>query len=108
MANKRLYTESDVAALPRGAVLSLGKEALATPAALDMAYLRGVQVNYADGKSVEGRATSHDDALSKMLAQDGTYIVTVNKGGATIARLEGGVATAFGSVANPGAAAAAK
>ncbi len=99
MANKRLYTESDVAAMPRGAVLSLGKDALATPAALDMAYLRGVQVNFADGKSVEGRAPVRDDALSKMLAGDGTYIVTVNKGGANIARLVDGVPVAFGSVA---------
>ncbi len=108
MANKRLYTESDVAALPRGAVLSLGKEALATPAALDMAYLRGVQVVYADGKAVEGRAQLRDDALTRMLAQDGTYIVTVQKGGAVIARLVDGAPAAFGSVASPGAGAPAK
>ena len=105
MANKRLYTESDVAALPRGAVLSLGKEALATPAALDMAHMRGVLVSYADGKSLAGSAQPRDDALSKMLALDGTYIVTVQKGAATLTRLVDGVPTAFGSVAVPAASA---
>ncbi len=98
MANKRLYTESDVAALPHGATLSLGKDALATPAALDMAFLRGVCVSYADGKSVEGKPRAQGDAFAKMLAQDGTYVVTVQRGTAVLTRLEGGVPTTFGTV----------
>jgi hypothetical protein len=100
VANKRLYTESDVAALPRGALLSLGKDALATPAALDMAYARGVQISYGDGKAIEGKIQARDDAFVRMLAQDGTYVVTVQKGGGTIVRLVDGVPTAFGSVAS--------
>lgn len=96
MANKRLYTESDVAALPRGAALVLGKDALATPAALDLAFTRGVRISW--GEAPSGDAKPSDDALKRMLAQEGTYVVTVQKGGAVIARLEGGVPTPFGSV----------
>ena len=98
MANKRLYTESDVAALARGATLVLGKDALATPAALDLAFTRGVRVSYADSKSAEVAAPTHADAFMKMLAQDGTYIVTVQRGTAVLTRLEGGVPMAFGTV----------
>ena len=97
MANKRLYTESDVAALGSGATLVLGKEALATPAALDMAFIRGVRVSYSDGKSVEGKPPAQSDAFAKMLAQDGTYVVTVNKGAAVLTRLIDGVPTPFGT-----------
>ncbi len=98
MANKRLYTESDVAALPRGSVLSLGKQAMATPAALDMAFVRGVRVIHGDGAESAGAPGPSDDALQGMLKQDGTYIVTVKQGQAVIARLVDGVPTPFGSV----------
>lgn len=98
MANKRLYTEADVAALPRGAALVLGKEALATPAALDLAFARGIAVSYADGKTVAGQPVARDESLSRMLATDGTYVVTVQKGKAIITRLVDGVPTPFGTV----------
>ena len=94
MANKRLYTESDVAALPRGATLVLGKEALATPAALDMAFLRGVRVVH--GAAAAAEQAPAGDLLQRMLAQDGTYVVTVQQGRAAIVRLEAGVPVAFG------------
>jgi hypothetical protein len=94
LANKRLYTESDVAALARGATLVLGKEALATPAALDMAFLRGVRVVHGGAAATD--AAPARDALQRMLAQDGTYVVTVQAGRAAIARLEAGGPVAFG------------
>jgi hypothetical protein len=97
VANKRLYTESDVAALPRGALLTLGKDALATPAALDMAFVRGVRVSYADGKSVEAKSPAQAEVLAKMLAQEGTYIVSVKSNAGVVTRLEAGVPVPFGT-----------
>lgn len=98
MANKRLYTEADVASLPRGASLVLGKQALATPAALDLAFVRGISVSYADGATVAGQPAARADALARMLAQDGTYVVTVQRGAAVLTRLVDGVPIPFGNV----------
>lgn len=98
MANKRLYTEADVAAMPRGGVLTLGKAALATPAALDLAFTRGIAVSYADGETVVGAQAARADALTRMLAQDGTYVVSVQRGAAVLTRLVDGVPTPFGNV----------
>ena len=98
MANKRLYTEADVAAMPRGAVLSLGKAALATPAALDLAFSRGIAVSYDEGATLAGSLPARADALARMLAQDGTYVVTVQRGAAVLTRLVDGVPTPFGNV----------
>ncbi|MBK8178275.1 MAG: hypothetical protein IPK67_05145 [Planctomycetes bacterium] len=100
MANKRLYTESDVAALPRGAVLVLGKQALATPSALDLAYARGVRVVHGDA-AAESTAPAGGEALARMLAEPGTYVVTVSKSGAAIVRLEGGAPVPFGNLPVP-------
>ena len=98
MANKRLYTEADVAAMPRGASLALGKEALATPAALDLAFARGITIRYADGATVAGDSAARADALTRMLAQDGIYVITVQQGKAVLTRLVDGVPTPFGNV----------
>ena len=57
----------------------------------------GVRVSYSDGKSVEGKPPAQSDAFAKMLAQDGTYVVTVNKGAAVLTRLIDGVPTPFGT-----------
>jgi hypothetical protein len=96
LANKRLYTESDVAALPRGATIALGKEALATPAAIDLAFARGVRVSYGEAPAAAGGEAG---ALQRMLAQPGTYVVSVQPGGAAvIARLEAGLPVPFGNV----------
>ena len=98
MANKRLYTESDVAALPRGGSIVLGKEALATPAALDLAFQRGVRVTYGDAKASEAAPKISSDAFAKLLAQDGTYVVSVQRGTAVITRLENGVPVPFANI----------
>lgn len=97
MAQKRLYTEADVAALGRGAVLVLGKQALATPAALDMAFRRGVIVRYGEGDDAARAPGAATGVFERMLASDGTYVVTVQQGNAVVARLEAGVPVVFGS-----------
>lgn len=100
MPNKRLYTESDVAALARGSTLVLGKDALATPSALDLAFARGVRVSWAEGESgTAAAAATRDETLSRMLAEDGTYVVAVRAGRAVITRLENGVPVPFGTTA---------
>ena len=48
MSSKRLITESDVLAMPKGGALRLDGRTLATPAALDAAHARGMRVVYAE------------------------------------------------------------
>jgi hypothetical protein len=81
--------------MARGAELVLGKEALATPAALDLAFQRGIKIVYRDGASVAqvgpcgcGNASCPGGCTwSKMLAQDGTYVVVISGGKPTISRI---------------------
>ena len=86
MAGKRLWTEADVRALARGARLVLGADALATPAALDACFQRGVQVVWGAGQSATSAAAS-GDALQRLLANDGTYVLQVAGGRAVVTRL---------------------
>jgi len=90
---KRLYTEANVRELPAGSELVLGKEAIATPAALELAFARGVRVRYGDGTSTPGAATSAtvtDGLWKKLLAQDGSYVLEVKAGKARVFRLDAG------------------
>lgn len=94
MSGRRLYTEADVRALPRGAELVLGKAALATPAALDLAFERGVRVVWGDGAS----APAASDALARLLAADGTYVLVVRAGRAQVTRLSDAGPVPFGQI----------
>lgn len=85
MANRRLYTEADVRALPRDAELVLGRSALATPAALDLAFERGLRVVF--GAAGDTPAALPGEALRRLLALDGTYVLNVRAGRATVTRL---------------------
>jgi len=93
MAGKRLYTESDVRELPRGAQLLLGPDAIATPAALDAAFERGVQVVHTAAGGSGPRAggapgcSDCDGCLRNLLGEDATYVVEVRGGGAVVTRL---------------------
>jgi hypothetical protein len=87
---KRLYTEANVRELPAGSELVLGKEALATPAALELAFARGIRVKYGDGSSTPGAAAPADSGLKKLLAEDGEYVVQVKGGRARVFRLAAG------------------
>jgi hypothetical protein len=92
---KKLYTEADVRTLARGTELVLGPDAIATPAALDLAFERGVRVVYASkaagGSVAASQATSAAHQPNclwhKMLAQDGNYVVEVKNGRAQVWQL---------------------
>lgn len=86
---KRLYTERNVRELAAGSELVLGKEAIATPAALELAFARGIRVRYGDGTSTPGTTTTApaDGGLKKLLAEDGEYVVQVKAGRARVFKL---------------------
>lgn len=86
---KRLYTEANVRELPAGSELVLGKDSIATPAALELAFARGVRVKWADGTSTPAAsaAAPADAGLRKLLAEDGEYVVQVKGGRARVFRL---------------------
>jgi hypothetical protein len=93
LSGRKLYTEADVRALARGSELVLGRDALATPAALDAAFERGIRIVRADAAKPAaacgcGQAACPGAcAFGKMLAQDGTYVVVVRGGKPAISRL---------------------
>lgn len=85
---KRLYTEANVRELSAGAELVLGKEALATPAALELAFARGIRVRYGEDTSTPGAGAPPSDGLwKKLLAADGEYVVQVKAGRARVYHL---------------------
>jgi hypothetical protein len=85
---KRLYTEANVRELPAGSELVLGRDALATPAALELAFARGIRVKYGDGTSTPGAGVAPVDGLwKKVLATDGEYLVQVKGGKARVYQL---------------------
>lgn len=95
MASRRLYTEADVRALPRGAELVLGRAAVATPAALDAAFERGVRVVWGEG---DAPAPPNSDALARLLASDGTYVLVVRDGRASVSRMTDAGPVPFGQL----------
>ena len=86
---KRLYSEANVRELPVGSELVLGEEAIATPAALELAFARGIRVKYGDGTSTPGAGLSapSDGLWKKLLASDGEYVVQVKAGKACVYQL---------------------
>jgi hypothetical protein len=89
---KRLYTEANVRELPAGSELVLGRDALATPAALELAFARGIRVRYGDGTSTPAASASAggDGLWKQVLARDGEYVVQVKSGRARVFKLETG------------------
>jgi len=89
---KRLYTEVNVRELPAGSELVLGKDAIATPSALELAFARGIRVRYGDGTSTPAAsvAAPADAGLRKLLAEDGEYVVQVKGGRARVFKLAAG------------------
>lgn len=97
---KRLYTEADVRALERGSELVLGPDALATPAALDLAFERRIKIVHvargaasATGVSAGGCAgqcggnCGGNCVWGQILRQDGSYVVEVKGGRAQVWKL---------------------
>ena len=89
---KRLYTEANVRELPAGSELVLGKEALATPAALELAFARGIRVKYGDGTATPGAGAPppSEGLWKKLLGADGEYVVQVRSGKARVFQLGAG------------------
>ncbi|MEM7311276.1 MAG: hypothetical protein AAF682_31710 [Planctomycetota bacterium] len=90
MPGKNLFDEARVRALPDGGELVLGPADLATPAALDLAFAKGIRVRYAAEQGAAAPAAPAGPAggaLAKMLARDGTYVVEVRGGRARICLL---------------------
>jgi hypothetical protein len=86
---RRLYTESCVRELPAGSELVLGRDALATPSALELAFARGIRVRYGDGTSTPA-APAADAGLAALLRDEGEYVVHVQGGRARVFRLGAG------------------
>ncbi len=86
---KKLYTEATVRELPAGSELVLGRDALATPSALELAFARGIRVRYADGASAPGAGAAAADPWRRAFAEDGTYVVEVKGGKPQVYRLTG-------------------
>lgn len=84
---KQLVTEADVRRMAPGATeLVLGPKRIATPAALDLAFSRGMRVVYADGEG-SGPANLPSGLWQKMKSTDGTYVVQVDQGRAVVTRI---------------------
>ncbi len=91
MPGKELVTETCVRQMARGSELVLGPNKIATPAALDLAFQRGIRVRR--GASSQASPGPGDcgcaELWSKLKASDGTYVVTVRGGRATAVRVDG-------------------
>lgn len=84
-SGKKLVTEADVRRMASGTrELILGADRIATPAALDLAFTRGMKVVYAEAGS---SSPLPSDLWTRMKSQDGTYVVQVENGRATVSRL---------------------
>ena len=92
MARKQLITEADVRKMAPGGELVLGADRIATPAALDAAFGRGIRVVYADLA-----AAAASELWTRMKRQDGSYIVEVKGGRAVVTRLGPAGPEAFGA-----------
>jgi len=80
----RLYTEDDVRRLADGTELVLGAGEIATPAALDLAFQRGIHVRWSDEPASPPRPSA---SWSDVLGRDGTYVVLVRAGCARVFHL---------------------
>lgn len=84
-SRKKLVTEADLRRMASGTrELILGPERIATPAALDLAFSRGMKVIYAEA---EASSPLPSDLWSRIKSRDGTYVVQVESGRATVTRL---------------------
>lgn len=102
MGGKRLITEADVRRMAPGGVLRLDAETIATPAALDVAFERGVRVQRGSASAAPGGvgdsgAPQRECLWHAMLEADGTYVVQVVNGVARVTRLEDSGPVPFGT-----------
>ena len=83
-SRKQLVTEADVRRMaPSAKELVLTPDRIATPAALDLAFSRGMRVVYSDGTG----AAPSSELWNKIRSNDGTYVVHVENGRAVVTRI---------------------
>ncbi len=88
MAKKELVTEADVRRMAPGGELVLGPSRIATPAAIDAAFLMGIRVvHVAAGQASAAPGGAASALFARMKQQDGTYVVEVRGGRAVVTRL---------------------
>ncbi|MFT5733469.1 MAG: hypothetical protein ACJA2W_001620 [Planctomycetota bacterium] len=100
-SKKQLVTEADVRRMAPGArELVLGDHRIATPAALDLAFSRGMKVVYGapdESGSTGSAGPIPSDLWARMKSQDGSYVVQIENGRATVSRLGSNGPELFGS-----------
>lgn len=87
---KRLHTEASVRELAKGSELVLGPNEIATPAALELAFARGIRVRWSDGPIAPAPAATTSPLWKTMLGADGQYVVEVAGGRARVFKLAAG------------------
>ncbi len=99
MAVERLICEADVLAMGAGEVLHLDSRTVATPSALDAAHQRGIRVlrGKAGGCATASGRKKKPCLWHKVLENDGTYVVQIIDGHATVSRLTDSGPVAFGT-----------
>ncbi|MBI5431552.1 MAG: hypothetical protein HZA52_01845 [Planctomycetes bacterium] len=99
MAQKRLIVESEVHALARGSELVISKDVIITPAALDAAFARQIRVVRIDKSpdSAPSVVAAPTNLWQRMHQGEGTYVVQVKNGRATVSRLTDQGPIHFGS-----------
>ena len=98
MPGKDLVTESCVRQMAPGSVLRLSPDKIATPAALDLCYEKGIRVVHGEeGAARDGGGGATSPLWEAIKAGDGTYVVVVKNGEATVSRLEEGGPRPFGT-----------
>ena len=96
-SKKQLVTEADVRRMAPGArELVLGDHRIATPAAMDLAFSRGMKVVYEEAAGSFGSPIP-SDLWARMKSQDGQYVVQIESGRATVSRLGANGPELFGS-----------
>ncbi len=93
---KRLYTEANVREMARGSEIVLGPGEIATPAALELAFARGIRVRWSDGAVAPASGPGGSALWQKVLSEEGTYVVEVKNGRARVHRLANGGPVALG------------
>jgi hypothetical protein len=104
VAQKRLIVESEVHALARGSELVITKDVIITPAALDAAFERRIRVVRLDKSPLDKGGAGAPAAVQpatnlwqRMHQGEGTYVVQVKNGRATVSRLTDQGPIHFGS-----------
>lgn len=85
---KRLISEGCVRDMAAGGELVVGPRDIVTPAALELAFARGIRVRWSDeGLATGGAPPASSSLWTSVLAADGNYVVEVRNGRARVFRL---------------------